>query len=92
MFRGGILLILLSVAHLPGMAFGRNLVWLETERFDDLDGWVNDSQFMDQMGSPYLMAIGLGKPVRDAVTTVTLPRAGSYRLWARTKDWARAPC
>jgi hypothetical protein len=82
------LLILLSVAHLPGMAFGGNLVWLETERFDDDGGWVTDSQFMDQMGSPYLMAIGLGKPVRDAVTTVTLPRAGRYRIWARTKDWA----
>ena len=61
MFRGGILLILLSIAHLPGMAFGGNVVWLETERFDDHGGWVNDSQFIDQMGSPYLLANGMGK-------------------------------
>jgi len=62
-------------------------VWLETERFEEHGGWVNDTQFIDQMGSPYLLAIGLGTPVNDAVTRVTLPRAGQWRLWARTRDW-----
>lgn len=63
------------------------VVWLETERFENCGGWINDSQFIDQMGSPYLLAVGLGKPVQDAVTTVALPHSGRWRLWARTRDW-----
>ena len=39
---------------------------IEAEWFEDWGGWVNDTQFMDQMGSPYLLAHGLGKPVADA--------------------------
>ena len=62
-------------------------VLVETEQFEDLGGWVHDSQFMDQMGSPYLLAHGLGVPVEDATTTVRLPRPGTYRVWVRTYDW-----
>ena len=68
-------------------ASARGIVWVEAERFDDRGGWTADAQFLDQMGSPYLMAIGLGKPVKDAATTVAVPRPGRYRLWARAKDW-----
>ena len=39
------------------------------------------------MGSPYLLAHGLGRPVADATTTVELPAAGKYRVFVRTKDW-----
>ena len=39
---------------------------IEAESFEDWGGWVNDTQFMDQMDSPYLLAHGLGKPVADA--------------------------
>jgi hypothetical protein len=39
------------------------------------------------MGSPYLLAHGLGRPVADATTEVELPAAGRYRVWVRTKDW-----
>lgn len=60
---------------------------VEAEAFDDYGGWVLDQQFMDTMGSPYLLAHGLGRPVRDATTTVLLPRAGRYRVWVRTFDW-----
>lgn len=42
---------------------------------------------MDQMGSPYLLAHGLGVPVADAQTTVEFPSAGRYRIWVRTRDW-----
>lgn len=63
------------------------LVWLEAERFHELGGWTNDAQFIDQMGSPYLMAIGLGTPVENARTRVKIPEAGRYRIWVRTKDW-----
>ncbi len=82
------IVLFLATGCLTCLASERKLVWLETERFDQYGGWTNDAQFVDQMGSPYLMAIGLGKPAADASTAVVLPRAGRYRLWARTKDWA----
>ena len=62
-------------------------VLVEAEQFAELGGWVNDSQFMDQMGSPFLLAHGLGEPVADATTTVSLPKQGVYRVWVRTRDW-----
>jgi len=42
---------------------------------------------MDVMGSPYLLAHGMGRPVKTAATTVTFPETGTYHLWVRTKDW-----
>lgn len=62
-------------------------VLVEAEGFKDLGGWVLDQQFMDQMGSPYLLAHGLGEPVADARTSVMLPREGRCRVWVRTRDW-----
>ena len=62
-------------------------VLLEAEQFASLGGWDLDQQSMDQMGSPYLLAHGLGVPVKDAVTKVTFPRKGSYRVFVRTRDW-----
>ena len=62
-------------------------VLVEAEAFDDYGGWVDDSQFMDAMGSPFLLAHGLGVPVNDASTTVRFPAAGTYRVWVRTRDW-----
>ena len=59
---------------------------MEAESFDDWGGWVNDTQFMDQMGSPYLLAHGLGKPVADAKTTFTA-KGGKYNVWVRTRNW-----
>ena len=38
---------------------------IEAEAFEDVGGWVNDQQFMDLMGSPYLLAHGIGVPVED---------------------------
>jgi hypothetical protein len=35
------------------------LLFIEAEQFASLGGWVIDQQFMDQMGSPYLLAHGL---------------------------------
>jgi len=39
------------------------------------------------MGSPYLLAHGLGEPVWDAAGKIELPTAGKYRVWVRTRDW-----
>jgi hypothetical protein len=76
------------MALLAAAALGEGpaTVLVEAERFADYGGWVNDPQFMDQMGSPFLLAHGLGRPVRDAVTGVELEQ-GEYRVWARTRDW-----
>ena len=62
-------------------------VLVETESFDNKGGWVADQQFMDQMGSPFLLAHGITSPVADAITTITLPKTGIYRIWVRTRDW-----
>lgn len=66
-------------------------VLVEAESFQTPGGWVLDQQFVDQMGSPYLLAHGLGRPVADATTTITFPAAGSYRMWVRTKNWVPGP-
>ncbi|MDR1456263.1 MAG: hypothetical protein LBJ01_11470, partial [Tannerella sp.] len=43
-------------------------LFIEAESFATKGGWVVDQQFMDLMGSPYLMAHGMGVPVGDAST------------------------
>ena len=63
------------------------VVLVEPESFDETGGWVIDQQFMDQMGSPYVLAHGLGEPVPDARGQVAFPQAGAYRVWVRTRDW-----
>ncbi len=62
-------------------------LFVEAESFADHGGWKLDTQFIDEMGSPYLLAHGLGKPVTDARTSVTFPQPGGYHVWVRTKDW-----
>lgn len=69
------------------METDRKQVFVEAESFEELGGWVVDQQFMDAMGSPYLLAHGLGRPVADAATTVSFPEAGRRRLFVRTRDW-----
>jgi len=63
------------------------VIWLEAEQFHKTGGWSNDCQFVDLMGSPYLLAGGLGKPVEDAVTSARITKGRQYRLWVRCKDW-----
>lgn len=62
-------------------------IWLETENFSEKGGWVVDQQFMDLMGSPYLMAHGMGQPVPDASTTVDIPENGKWHVYVRTFNW-----
>lgn len=62
-------------------------IWLETENFSEKGGWVVDQQFMDLMGSPYLMAHGMGRPVPDASTTVDIPHKGKWHVYVRTFNW-----
>lgn len=64
-------------------------LWIDAEDFDDYGGWWMDTQFVPEMGSPYLMAAGIGVPVEDARTTITVPEKGTYRLWVRTRNWLK---
>ncbi|HCO92584.1 MAG TPA: hypothetical protein DIU00_01315, partial [Phycisphaerales bacterium] len=66
---------------------GAQTVLVEAESFANRGGWVVDQQFMDQMGSPFLLAHGLGNPVGDAATAISFPTTGTYRVWVRTRDW-----
>lgn len=61
-------------------------VLVEAESFSDKGGWKVDQQFMDQMGSPYLIAHGMGVPVSDASTKVELEK-GLWHVWVRTYNW-----
>lgn len=63
------------------------VILLEAEGFEELGGWSIDTATTLSVGSPYLLAHGLGRPVEDARTTFDVPRAATYRLWARTRDW-----
>ena len=65
-------------------------VLVEAESFAQRGGWVLDPQFMDVMGSPYLLAHGLGKPVANAKTEVEFPETGVYHVCVRAKDWVPA--
>ena len=62
-------------------------LWVEAEDFTDYGEWKLDTQFVHKMGSAYLLACGVGKRIGDAATEVQLPQEGTYRVWARTKNW-----
>jgi len=69
------------VERVPGF------LWIEAEGFEDYGAWRLDTQFTHQMGSAYMIAPGVGRPIGAAKTVVTIAKAGLYRVWARTRDW-----
>ena len=71
MKRSPLLLTLALLSVFPAFAADRLLV--EAESFQSHGGWKLDTQFIDLMGSPYLLAHGLGEPVKDATTTASFP-------------------
>lgn len=79
-------LVFLLLLLMPGSLSAASL-WLETESFTNKGGWVVDQQFMDLMGSPYLMAHGMGRPVSDASTVVNIPENGKWHIYVRTFNW-----
>ncbi|MDB6025293.1 MAG: xly 5 [Verrucomicrobiales bacterium] len=78
---------LFVVASAFGLSAAQAPIFIEAESFADHGGWSLDTQFVVGMGSSYLLAHGVGKPVVDAKTKFTAPEAGSYHVWVRTKDW-----
>jgi hypothetical protein len=81
------LLIFLLALSIHSASFSNDAVLVEAESFADKGGWFIDQQSMDVMGSPYLLAHGMGIPVADASTTVTFPKKGKYRMFVRTRNW-----
>ncbi len=81
-------LLLVAPSPLPAAAAAADGILLEAEAFADKGGWMVDPQFVEQMGSPYLLAHGLGRPVAPAKTTFRVNDPGPYRVWVRTKNWA----
>ena len=79
------------VALCGGILFGTSLraadLLVEAESFAQKGGWKVDQQFMDLMGSSYLLAHGLGSPVKDASTEAVLPECGTYYVYVRTYNW-----
>lgn len=65
----------------------KGVLWLEAEGFADYGSWRIDTQFVHKMGSAYLVAAGVMKPIGCATTRVNIPLAGTWTVWARTKDW-----
>jgi hypothetical protein len=82
---------LLSFAAGALPAFAAQPILVEAESFENHGGWKNDQQFMDQMGSPFLLAHGFAAPVADAVTSIEVASAGQYRVWVRTRGRRRTP-
>ncbi len=66
---------------------GSHSVLIEAESFDNKGGWKVDQQFVHSMGSPYLLAHGMGVPVANAKTKATFPVTGNYHFWVRTMNW-----
>ena len=64
-------------------------LWVEAEDFSDYGEWRLDTQFVHKMGSAYLLAGGVCKPIKDATTAVQVPQAGTYRVWVRTRNWLK---
>ncbi len=82
----GVVALAIVIAALACSGCSEELL-VEAEGFKNHGGWKLDQQFMDQMGSPYLLAHGIGVPVNNAKTTVTFDSIGTYTLWVRTKNW-----
>lgn len=78
---------LLSLACFAATTATAQTVFIEAESLANHGGWKLDTAFTNIVGSPYLLAHGLGKPVADAQGTAKIPEAGEYRVWVRTKDW-----
>ncbi|MBI5820727.1 MAG: FAD-dependent oxidoreductase [Verrucomicrobia bacterium] len=66
---------------------GSTGVLVEAAAFAKPGGWKLDTQHYQQMGGCYLLAHGMGKPVANAKTKVVFPKAGTWHIWVRTRNW-----
>ena len=81
------ILPLLAALLLPLSLPAQKSVYAEAEQFGSYGAWSLDQQFMEQMGSAYLLAHGMGVPVADARTDIAVPHRGKYHVYVRTYNW-----
>lgn len=81
------LLLIVLLMFFIVVSLSAQIIFIEAESFKNRGDWVIDQQSMDQMGSPYLMAHGLGVPVENAKTSIEIAEKGEYRVWVRTRNW-----
>ncbi len=91
LFRNIIITILIVICGVFVVACRNNAdILIEAESFDEKGGWVVDNQSMTVMGSPYLLAHGMGIPVADAKSRFDVGKPGDYHVWVRTRDWVKS--
>lgn len=76
--------------YAPPQTVVDGFTWIDAEDFRHYGGWKLDTQFVHLMGSGYLIAAGVGKPVKDATTALTVATPGVYRVWVRARNWIPA--
>jgi len=63
-------------------------LWIDAIEFENYGGWMRETQFVREMGQPYLIANHTpGVPVENASTHFTVEKSGYYRFHVRTKNW-----
>ena len=79
--------LLLASAFILGSSFGfAGRVDIHPQAFDP-GGWKVDVQFMDVMGSAYLLAHGNGIRCLDAKAVANIPESGEWRVYVRSRSW-----
>ena len=69
-------LLIVALCYGCGIGVASN-IWVEAESFANKGGWSVDQQFVFEMGSPYLIAHGMGESVEDASTEVVFSKAAT---------------
>ena len=62
-------------------------LWIDAVDFEDYGGFVLETQFVREMGQPYLMANGVGEAAPPASVKLHIKEGGAYRFFVRTKNW-----
>lgn len=70
-------IFLAAILMLIGIAgINAQSILIEAESLTNKGEWVADPKFVEQMGSPYHLAHGMGKPEKDASTTFSIRKPG----------------
>ena len=79
--------LLLASALILGSSLGfAGRVDIHPQAFDP-GGWKVDVQFMDVMGSAYLLAHGNGIRCLDAKAVANIPESREWRVYVRSRSW-----
>ncbi len=60
---------------------------IPTSSFTEKGGWILDNEFILTIGASYLLAHGLGNPVKNAKKTIHVKKSGLYSVQVYTYNW-----